>query len=202
MSYEELNESHFAVPEEPEQKQSSFFLIVQKFVTRLGDPSKWTFEGEIIDLGTPSGKCTCDHPIRYVFVIHGPDGKTAPVGSECINHFQSYNPELWGKMNAARDAFWLRIREEEKARKEAQYKIDVEKNKSLWEEARKEALAQIAAYRESNGFWLPATLYSLHVKLNTKVPVYKRTKTYVSFYERETKAIYLLITRFYNETNV
>ena len=70
------------IPQEP--KQDGFFEIVQKFIRRLGDPSKYTFEGDVIDLGAPTGKCTCDHPIRYVFIIKGPNGEEAPVGSECV----------------------------------------------------------------------------------------------------------------------
>jgi hypothetical protein len=180
--------------------QSQFFEIVRKFIQRLGDPSKWTFEGEIIDLGAPTGKCTCDHPIRYVFVIHGPEGRTAPVGSECINHFQAYNPELWQKMNAALDAYWERIRATEKAAREAQQQKEAAEAKIPYETARQEAWNCINAYKQKHpaSYWLPSDLYSLRCKLTAPAPQYKRTKSYITFYQRETKEMYTLIVRHLN----
>jgi hypothetical protein len=171
-----------------------FKEIVRKFVTRLGDVREWTFDGEVIDLGIPSGKCTCDHPIRYVFVIHHPDGRTAPVGSECINHFQAYNPELWEKMKHAHADFWEQRKAAEKAAKEAQAQKDVMAARIPWLAVRKGA-EQLLAGRKG---WLSGDLYSLRVILNTKLPEYKRTKTYVTFYQRETKQIGQLIYRHLN----
>src|SRR5271166_5680531 len=113
-------------------KQDAFKEIVRKFVTRLGDAREWTFDGEIIDLEFPTGKCTCDHPIRYVFVINHPDGRSAPVGSECINHFQAYNPELWEKMKHAHADFWERRKAAEKAAKEAEAQKDAAAAKAPW----------------------------------------------------------------------
>lgn len=213
MTEELKNESHFAVPEEgdeewlstppelrslsepSEPKPSAFYELVSKFVTRLGDVREWTFDGEIIDLGTPSGKCTCDHPIRYVFMISHPDGRTAPVGSECIKHFQAYNPDLFAKMSAANENFWKRIREAEKARKENENQIEAEAAKVLYEEAREEANKLLTG----RAGWLPGELYTLRVKLNTKLPEYKRTKSYIDFYKRERKAIYSLIVKYLNK---
>lgn len=189
------NSSPVAAP-----KQDVFKEIVGKFVTRLGDPSKWTFEGEIIDMGAPTANCTCDHPIRYVFVIHGPDGATAPVGSECINHFQSYNPALWEKMQKASESFWAARREQEKAEREAAHKVQAEAAKILWQKAKTVGQEQIDEYRKTHpGYWLPGFLYSIKVKLNSPIPVYKRTKTYVDFYQREAKAIYSLVVKHLND---
>ncbi len=168
--------------------------IVRKFIARLGDAREWQFDGEVIDLGVPSGKCTCDHPIRYVFVIRHPDGRTAPVGSECINHFQAYNPELWAKMQHAHADFWARRTAAEKAAKEAQAQKDVAAAKVPWLAVREEAVKLL----EGRHGWLSDDLYSLRVILNTKLPEYKRTKTYIDFYKRETKQIAQLICRHYN----
>lgn len=195
MTEEVLNESHFAVPEEPiAPKQDAFKEIVRKFIARLGDAREWTFDGEVIDLGIPAGKCTCDHPIRYVFVIHHPDGRTAPVGSECINHFQAYNPDLWEKMSKCHADYWERRNAAEKAAKEAQAQADAAAAKIPWLAVRATA-DQLLADRKG---WLPAELYTLRVMLNTKLPEYKRTKTYVEFYKRETKQMAQLIYRHLN----
>ena len=175
-------------------KQDAFKEIVRKFIARLGDARQWTFDGEVIDLGVPIGKCTCDHPIRYVFVIRHPDGRTAPVGSECINHFQAYNPELWEKMSKCHADYWARRTAAEKAVKEAQNQKDAAAAKVPWDAVRKEA----AALLENRRGWLSGDLYSLRVILNTKLPEYKRTKSYVTFYQRETKQIAQLIYRHYN----
>lgn len=195
MIEEILNESHFAVPEElAAPKQDAFKEIVRKFIIRLGDAREWQFDGEMVDLGTPSGKCTCDHPIRYVFVIRHPDGRTAPVGSECINHFQSYNPELWEKMSKCHADYWERRNATEKAAKEAQHQKDADAAKIPWLAIRKEAELLLT---EKRG-WLVAELYALRGILNTKLPEYKRTKTYTDFYKRETKQIAQLIYRHLN----
>ena len=65
----------------------------------LGDARLWSYHGECVDAGRPSGRCSCGHVgLRYLFTIHGPNGRTAIVGSTCIGHFRSQNPAMVEKI--------------------------------------------------------------------------------------------------------
>lgn len=49
------------------------------------DPREWEYRGDVADAGAPVAKCSCGHPIRYVFTIwHKTDGRGLPIGSVCI----------------------------------------------------------------------------------------------------------------------
>lgn len=174
---------------------AGFTEIVRKFVQRLGDPSKFEYRGECIDLGGPVGKCTCDHPIRYVFLIHGPDGRVAPVGSECINHFASYNPNLYERLTHAKDALFEKLAQEEKDRAEALRRAELDEVKPAFDAALARFRTFIADYKErTQSYFLPYDLYALQGKLN-RPPEYKRTQTYTKYYKDMAEHINQVLAR-------
>jgi len=167
----------------------SFLGIVAKFVQRLGDPSKYEYRGECIDLGRPSGKCTCDHPIRYVFLIYNPEtGESAPVGSECINHFQSYNPELFTKLQAAVDKLERRLADEKIAQNTAKRTAEANEARPAYEAAVARATKLIEDWRAANtwAMWLPRELWVMGESIKKGVPEYKNQVSYAKFYTRAT----------------
>jgi len=71
----------------------------------IGDGSEWDYRGECCDLQRPEGKCACGHQgLRYLFTIHrARDGKTAKIGSTCINHFSGISAALVDGITADRE---------------------------------------------------------------------------------------------------
>ena len=160
-----------------------FTGIVERFINKLGDPSKYEFRGECIDLGSPEGYCTCGHPIRYMFLIYSPENKIAPVGSECIKHFQYYSPDLFSRLQFACDKLMENIRAAEKAERDAQHLADADAIKPQYEAAVARVRAFIANYRETHRF-IPRELWDLEVDLNKGVKEYKLASAYKKYYER------------------
>lgn len=58
-----------------------------------GTAEGWEYFGEVHDLGRVAGECLCGHPIRYEFLLRK-EGRVAILGSECINSFHGFSPEL------------------------------------------------------------------------------------------------------------
>ena len=171
---------------------SSFLGIVAKFVQRLGDPSKYEYRGECIDLGRPSGKCTCDHPIRYVFPVYNPEtGESAPCGSECINHFQSYNPELFAKLQAAVGKLERRLADEKIALLKAKRTAEADAARPAYEVAVARATKLIEDWRAANTWakWLPRELWAMQESIKKGTPEYKNPGSYTKFYTRETEKL-------------
>ena len=98
-------------------RSATKLAIIAKFIVRLGDPRQWEFTGEVLDGGAGSkAECICGHPIRWIFPIQRTNpADSAHVGSECINHFQEYNPDMCQAMHAAHE----RLLEQQKADKAA-----------------------------------------------------------------------------------
>lgn len=174
---------------------TGFLGVVAKFVQRLGDPSKYEYRGECIDLGRPTGKCTCDHPIRYVFPIYNPEtGAMAPCGSECINHFQSYNPELFARLQKAVEKLERKLADEQIALNRAKRLAEADEVRPAYLEAKAKAEKYIADWKAKNTWakYLPTELWKLQLELQKSEPEYKQPVHYRKFYTR--------MTEFYNNT--
>ena len=170
----------------------NFKEIVGKFVTRLGDPSQYEFSGEVIDLGQyGNGKCTCDHPIRYMFLIWGPNGKVAPVGCECIKHFQAYNEKLFNKLENARLGL-----AREKA--EATRQVKKAETQPTFELAKERFLAICEMHKKRINFMIPRAMWLLSVDLK-KTPEYKTTNGYIKYYESMVSKIENTIEQYKKE---
>jgi hypothetical protein len=161
----------------------NFQEIVRKFVVRLGDPSEFEFRNEVIDLGSVKGKCTCDQPIRYMFLIWGPNGRVAPVGCECIKHFQAYNETLFGKLEHAREGLMEALAREKRESDEAQRQDKVAEILPCYELARRKFLAVCKMHKDNIGYMLPRAMWLLQSDLMKKVQEYKTTNGYINFYK-------------------
>ena len=153
----------------------NFQVIVAKFITRLGDPSKYEFRGEVIDLGEYGrGKCTCDHPVRYMLLIWGPNGEVAPVGCECIKHFAAYNDALYNKLEGARIGLMEALAAEEREKAEAIRQAERSKLQPAYELARRRFLAVCKMHQDNISYYLPRAMWVLRANLMKKVE-YKTT---------------------------
>jgi Cu2+-containing amine oxidase len=167
----------------------NFKEIVGKFITRLGDPSKYEFRGEVIDLGEYGrGKCTCDHPVRYMLLIWGPNGEVAPVGCECIKHFAAYNDALYNKLEGARIGLMEALAAEEREKAEAIRQAERSKLQPAYELARRRFLTVCKMHQDNINLYLPRAMWTLKADLMKKVE-YKTTNGYLKFYTRMTLAI-------------
>ena len=167
----------------------NFKEIVGKFITRLGDPSKYEFRGEVIDLGEyGKGKCTCDHPVRYMLLIWGPNGEVAPVGCECIKHFAAYNDALYNKLEGARIGLMEALAAEEREKVEAIRQTERSKLQPAYELARRRFLAVCKMHQDNISYYLPRAMWVLRANLMKKVE-YKTTNGYLKFYTRMTLEI-------------
>ena len=95
------------------------------------DPTKWEYSGDCVDAGPYGAKCTCGHPIRYVFYITK-DDKMLPLGSTCIEttvpHLIACGANcLAEKLQAAQQKLKKEIRDKFAAKKKRQR--DHENNK-------------------------------------------------------------------------
>jgi hypothetical protein len=163
----------------------NFKTIVAKFVARLGDPTLWEFRGEVIDLGEyGKGKCTCDHPVRYMLLIWSPNGEVAPVGCECIKHFQAYNETLFNKLENARLGLYEALAKEEREKAEALRLAKKADLQPRFELAKLRFLAVCKMHEEHIGVWLPRRMWTLKAEVLKKVTEYKTTNGYLKFYEK------------------
>lgn len=170
---------------------ASRLAIIAKFIARLGDPRQWEFTGEVVDGGPGSkAECICGHPIRWIFMIQKTGGcDRAQVGSECINHFQEYNPSMCEAMKAA----YVRLLEQQKEEKAA-FKLAEDQAAQLpvhakWVEVRQ--LGRAIYHRAklhfdafSNG-WLDAPTYDLRYAVLQDKP-FKTVKARTKWLERQT----------------
>lgn len=66
----------------------------QRLAAALGNPARWEYRGDCVDLGRCTGRCACGHcGLRYLFGIHNiDDGRKVVVGSTCIKNFRGGLP--------------------------------------------------------------------------------------------------------------
>jgi hypothetical protein len=96
--------------------------FIKSFIDKLGDVKNWNHTGNVIDLKKPTGFCICGHAIRYMYELKNNE-KLAYVGSECINHFQDYSPELFDSLNKTIE----KMKDEEKRAKELLLNEEIQK---------------------------------------------------------------------------
>lgn len=167
----------------------NFQEIVGKFVAALGDPTKYEFRGDVIDLGVyGAGKCTCGHPVRYMLLIWGPDGKVAPCGCECVKHFQAYNQDLFNKLEHARIGLYEALAAEEREKVEAIRQAEISSLKPTFEFAKERFLMVCKLHKERINFMIPRAMWLLSADLQ-KNTTYKTTLGYLKFYKRMLIAI-------------
>ena len=109
----------------------STIRFISPFMSKMGDPRDYEYRGICIDAGRPCEKCICGHSIRYIFVVHHKtEPREANLGSECINHFQAYNPDLWQALCKAQDKLNLELKEAKRKAKEAKQDIEIDRLRS------------------------------------------------------------------------
>ena len=157
---------------------NSKVAIAEAFISRLGDPTKFDYTGEVNDLGKPTGSCVCGHAIQYEYIIS--DGKRrASVGSECINHFKEYNPKLYEELMQAHEA---RIQKMEKKNKKAREAKEVKELVRQYNEKYERIRDLFAPYPELP--FLPKDLfYSFRYYVQENPKEYKRTSSYIKWYK-------------------
>lgn len=163
--------------------------IAEKFMFALGNVKEWEYTGECNDAGPRSmAQCICGHHIRFIFTLHNTrTGATAHVGSECINHFQEYSPELYATLCKALEELRARIKAEKKAQKEAEEAAALSEAGQKWAETRFKARRVVQLVKESNSrsSWLPTEAYYLQCYANQD-KAYKSTRGRIKWLQQQT----------------
>lgn len=158
-------------------------------VRALGNPSEWDYLGtEPADAGVGSTeKCSCGHGIRYVFTVNHPDGRTANIGSECINYFSAAGA-IFDSLTAADTKLRNRIAEAKKASKAAADEIKVAQAKVSFETVYATVRALFLTYRE-RGQMAPRALWwdmASSGRISGTAPTYQRPCDYLKWYSKQT----------------
>ena len=178
------------------ERLDSFQNIVGRFLTLLGDPSKYEYRGDMIDLGTyGKGKCLCNHPVRYLFLIHGPNGEVAPVGCECIKHFQSYNDKLYASLEIARTKLEETLAANQRAISTARSQAALNVAEQSFKLTKEKFFEICRLHRQHIGYKLPYAMWMFQTELCGKVE-YKTANGYTKYYTRMIDKTERLIERY------
>lgn len=168
--------------------------FIKTFIDKLGNVDNWNHSGIVIDAGKGSNeKCVCGHKIRYLFILEGLNGKTAQVGSECINHFKDYNESLYNSLIAT----VARIKEEEKKAKEMMLLEEVNKVKTPYEENVKKVwnwYKEVYGNHYCNNYYIWSFVnktLSLHPN-----KVYKSVKVLLNWYKKNEVSLSNFIVQY------
>lgn len=162
----------------------------KRFIEALGNPQAWVYSGDCYDAGPESNQqCVCGHHIRYVFIIaHGE--RTAQVGSECINHFQEFNPSLHADLTEALTKLEANLAEGRRQAREARQQEEVEAARAEWRPLADKVENLKNCYRAA-GLYLPHKLYYA----TTQVPEYKRASSYVKWYRESAEHLRTVVAQ-------
>lgn len=128
----------------------------------LGDGAQWEYRGECADLGSPRGTCTCGHAgIRYEFTLHHADGRSAVVGSSCIETYQGVSTATAAAILADLEKLKAAGRERIRQAKEAAKAAAVQALLAEWSGLEYDADAVVLAYaRRWDSYRLPFRVYN------------------------------------------
>ena len=123
-----------------------------------------------------------------MLLIWGPNGEVAPVGCECIKHFQAYNDKLFNSLENARVGLMEALAADERQKAETIRQAERGKVQPAYELARRRFLAVCKMHEDNINKWLPRLMWDLKANLMKKVE-YKTTNGYLKFYTRMTLEI-------------
>ena len=183
-----------------EQVESSIMSKGGSFVwsanlcAALGNPEEWEFRGVITEAGPPAfAHCACGHPIRDCFHINHPDGRTAIIGSTCIEYFQEAG-RIYGELSQALKTLEVRLNEAKKAAKRAADEVKVSEARSAYEAQYDLLLSRFRSYRE-HGQMAPRNLWvamASYYRVPRTAPEYSRPCDYLKWYAKQAKALEVL----------
>ena len=163
---------------------------LQPLVDRIQDGMLWEYRGEILEDASGKAACVCGHPIRYIFPIYRKDASDqCGLGSTCIGHFESINPEMYAALTAADTALKARIADAQKRAREAARQQKVEVARAEFRALYDRAHSQYAAYAE-HGRRAPRPLWEVCASRNWYVPEnapdYTRAADLIRWYQKQT----------------
>lgn len=139
----------------------------------LENPINWTYDGQSIDYGKTGGKCSCEHPIRYGFILNHKDGeKTAIVGSTCIDHYGECAEHIISAINNEIKNLQAKERQAKAKQKELQQNEEIKK---LLEELN-EKINQFGEIYKNADYWIR---YDYRLCVVTRKKTYKNLTTYI-----------------------
>lgn len=177
-------------------KKERRVLFIERFIAVLGDSREWEFSGEVIESKRPDMSCVCGHAIQTAFVIVHKQGKKSPqkLGSECINHFAEYNPDLYNKLMAGLESHKAKLNEARKAAKKAADDKKASetrtKHQKLWD-----ALCKIfKSYRDRGekapyDIWYAVCGWKSPIKSPNNCPTYARTNSVIRWHSKQCERI-------------
>lgn len=145
------------------------------------DPSAWTYEGEVSDGKGSNAKCTCGHPIRWIFTIRRKsDGAALPIGSTCIetsvpflmqHNAEALAEQLTAAVKAHQKALRVAAAAERKRARELAQDAELSALRADLQALQDFRRRAIDSYREHTGrMYVPHELY-------TRLPTPRPTKT-------------------------
>ena len=182
--------------ESQEAATANRLVIVHKFIARLGDPRQWEFTGDVVDGGPKSqAECICGHHIRWIFMIQKEGGGAidrSQVGSECIQHFQDYNPAMYTSMLAAHAELLKRLKADQRARAEAEELAAQTPVFERWTAVRRLARAVVTeAQNTADAYyrgWMDADSYALQADVRAN-KTFKTVKGRTKWLEKQTACL-------------
>lgn len=157
-------------------------------IDSLIDPSTYEYTGTCVDTGVMGSYCACGHPIRFEFhIVSEKLGKSAIVGSTCIEHFAGVNPALFETLTKAWETKKAELLAAQKASAEALKQAEVQKLKAEFEGMVAEIRAKYTALR-SRGVWADYQIF-WWAQRTPRPAQYKRTSGYIRWYEKQIASL-------------
>jgi len=159
--------------------------FIARFIEKLGDVKDWDHNGIVNDLGFPKGYCVCGHPIQFEYeLINKINGKKAVVGSDCINNFKEYSPELFASLMATIE----RVKKEEKEAKLLLESAELETLKTKYNSL-SDTLVSYYHEQRSKKVWVSHDVYTMVSLVEKDIPAKKTLRGYISYLTKKIAEI-------------
>lgn len=164
------------------EKTAASLAHVQALLNALdNDPSKWVYEGEVVDFGNKSEHCACGHAIRYGHPLHHVDNhdRIVMLGCVCVSHYAAIDPVTAEHMKKDFENFLNKIAEAKKQAKDLLKKEEVKVWAEKWATIRKQLMEKRKSYPYGR---VPATLYWCTTENCIKDKSYKSSAAAIKHY--------------------
>lgn len=98
--------------ERTETRTESSLGHAARLAAVLGNGAEWTYDGNMSEDEKCGGTCACGQKgLRFLFRLDHPDGRTAIVGSSCIESYPGISPDVVATLGATLDGIKARLAE-------------------------------------------------------------------------------------------
>lgn len=119
--------------ERSETRAESSLGHAARLAAVLGNGAEWTYDGNCAEAQDCSGTCACGQKgLRFLFRLDHPDGRTAIVGSSCIETYPGISPAVVATLGATLDGIRERLAEARKRASAAAREAEVQRLVREW----------------------------------------------------------------------